>query len=341
MIRSDRIAFTYMYYSVIIPVYNASTTLCRCLDSLVCQLPRQAEVLVINDGSTDDSLSICEQYAAQYPQIVLFSKENGGVSSARNLGLDHAKGEYVLFLDSDDALNERYFERLGQVLRKKPEMLLFGLEILEHQKQYSAGTEAIYQGSEKCARHLAKVLRRQELNLITTKAFRRDIIEENGIRFDERLDIGEDKVFSFSYALHVRHLCVISDILYRLSTEATGSLSRKKRDDLYSSVLLEHRLMSEALEKAQISKAEKSIYNRAVQYSYYRSAYTVCKKSQQNGPRSAQSRETTAGILREYSRNREFRPAGIRCRCAAFPVRMQWNRTVNNIITFFLKEESK
>ena len=95
-----------MQYSVIIPVYNAESTLRRCLDSLINQQSTDYELIVINDGSTDGSEAICREYANMYPQIRYFMKENGGLSSARNMGLEQARGDYIMFVDSDDWMDK-------------------------------------------------------------------------------------------------------------------------------------------------------------------------------------------------------------------------------------------
>ena len=86
-------------YSVIIPVYNSEKTISKCLDSLLYQIPDDVELLVINDGSTDKSGEICSLYEAKYPAVHYYVKENGGVSTARNIGLDNAGGEYILFVE--------------------------------------------------------------------------------------------------------------------------------------------------------------------------------------------------------------------------------------------------
>src|SRR5690606_22590995 len=90
--------------SVIIPVYNTENYLRECLDSILAQTFTDFEVLLINDGSTDSSGKICDEYAEKDSRIKVFHKENGGVSSARNLGLDNAKGEWICFVDSDDEI---------------------------------------------------------------------------------------------------------------------------------------------------------------------------------------------------------------------------------------------
>ena len=118
-----------MAYSVIIPIFNAETTLRRCLDSLVDQSFDDYELLLINDGSTDGSDAICREYANVYPCIRYFAKENGGISSARNLGLEQAKGEYILFVDSDDYVAETYLETINRAVSEThPDLLIFGAE---------------------------------------------------------------------------------------------------------------------------------------------------------------------------------------------------------------------
>lgn len=96
--------------SIIVPVYNAENTLNRCVDSILKQSFGDWELLLIDDGNTDKSGRICDQYSAIDKRIKVFHKENGGVSSARNMGLDYARGECITFVDSDDALTDSAFE---------------------------------------------------------------------------------------------------------------------------------------------------------------------------------------------------------------------------------------
>ena len=98
--------------SVIVPVYNTEKYLRRCVDSILAQTFTDFELLLINDGSTDSSGAICDEYAQKDSRVRVFHKENGGVSSARNLGLDNAKGEYIAFVDSDDYIDNRMYECL-------------------------------------------------------------------------------------------------------------------------------------------------------------------------------------------------------------------------------------
>ena len=98
--------------SVIIPVYNGEKWLKNCIDSLALQNYKDFEILLINDGSTDSSEALCEEFARQHPYIKVFHKENGGAASARNVGLNNAKGDYVAFIDADDTVEPLFLETL-------------------------------------------------------------------------------------------------------------------------------------------------------------------------------------------------------------------------------------
>ena len=98
--------------SVIVPVYNAEKYLHRCVDSILAQTFTDFELLLVNDGSKDTSGEVCDEYATKDSRVRVFHKENGGVSSARNIGLDNAKGEWISFVDSDDWLNVNMFQEM-------------------------------------------------------------------------------------------------------------------------------------------------------------------------------------------------------------------------------------
>ena len=99
--------------SVIVPIYNSEKYLKRCVDSILSQTFSDFELLLVDDGSTDGSGSICDEYSVKDSRVRVFHKENGGVSSARNLGLDNARGEWITFVDSDDYLEESFLAELS------------------------------------------------------------------------------------------------------------------------------------------------------------------------------------------------------------------------------------
>ncbi|WP_213495808.1 glycosyltransferase family 2 protein [Lactococcus formosensis] len=110
--------------SVIVPVYNAEKYLTECLDSILRQTYQNLEVILVNDGSTDRSLEIIEEYAENDERIVAFSIENSGPGSCRNIGLDHFTGDYVMFVDSDDTLCDDLFELLLNMTKSTSEIVM-------------------------------------------------------------------------------------------------------------------------------------------------------------------------------------------------------------------------
>ena len=112
--------------SIIVPIYNAENYLKSCLDSVLSQTFKDFEVLLVNDGSTDSSATLCQAYAERDSRFRYFEKENGGLSDARNYGLDRAQGAYITFLDADDFLFENYLEKLYQASRLSDSDILIG-----------------------------------------------------------------------------------------------------------------------------------------------------------------------------------------------------------------------
>lgn len=111
--------------SVIVPVYNVEKYLDECLTSIIQQTYRNVEIILVNDGSTDSSREICEKYLAKDTRVHLYSKDNGGLSSARNYGLDKANGQFVIFVDSDDFWTDNSTLDKLLVVAKKPVLMWF------------------------------------------------------------------------------------------------------------------------------------------------------------------------------------------------------------------------
>ena len=113
-----------MLITVIIPVYKVEQYLVECIESVISQTYKDIEIILVDDGSPDNCPIICDQYAEQYSNIRVIHKENGGLSSARNRGLEVSNGEYIVFLDSDDILVETAIEDIVMCLYSRPEVLI-------------------------------------------------------------------------------------------------------------------------------------------------------------------------------------------------------------------------
>ena len=120
--------------SVIVPVYNVEKYLNRCIDSILAQTFSDFELLLIDDGSKDKSGEICDQYAEKDDRIKVLHKENGGASAARNTGIDHAVGEYIMFADSDDYIGRNMLESLLGLIERQNDWAISSMEMVEDGK---------------------------------------------------------------------------------------------------------------------------------------------------------------------------------------------------------------
>lgn len=315
-----------MKYSVIIPIYNAAATLGRCLDSLVDQSHEDAEILLINDGSTDESGEICRQYARAHSCIRYFEKENGGVSSARNLGLDAAAGKYILFVDSDDYVAPDYFAVINRAMNQwDPDMLLFGLQYFgTRNDEWLTGSFSSKDPGE-IADFVRNITRSYLYSNLMTRTFRREILCREKLRFEEALSVGEDHTFIFAYTMHVKSMVSIGEVLYRYSGENAQSLSRRSRKNLTEQMLLVSRLMLRTLEKADCPEQIRRIYRETISWSHYRSAYSSCKELRKFGFTARERRNRIRKICKDYCAA-GIRPSGLRTWVIALPVlgRMSW-----------------
>lgn len=190
--------------SVIVPVYKAEKYLYRCVDSILAQSHTDFELLLINDGSPDNSGAICDEYAAKDSRVRVFHKENGGVSSARNLGLDNAKGEWITFIDADDFVHRDF---LGSLFGTHDVDLVVGsfLVVGSDEKKNGILEERLYD----------KVDLREAISTLSLlinflvpwgKLFKRDIILNNCIVFDVNIHSGEDSLFVYTYLTYISSL---------------------------------------------------------------------------------------------------------------------------------------
>lgn len=212
--------------SIIIPVYNAEKYLRECLDSVLAQTFTDFEVLLINDGSTDNSGQICDAYALQDTRIKVFHQENGGVSSARNLGLDNAKGEWITFVDSDDYLGDNYFYFL-KLIPEDADFVLLNItrDIKGEVKSLVNFKENTYSKED----FLLKYPLYPNFPGPWGKFFRLDIIKSNEVVFDEKLSFGEDALFNLTYLKFAKVIVTAnySNYYYR---DVEGGLSKAVLD---------------------------------------------------------------------------------------------------------------
>ena len=225
--------------SIIVPVYNSKAHLECCVTSILNQSYKQFELLLIDDGSTDGSSELCDELLQKSEKIRVIHKENGGVSSARNAGLDMASGDYIVFVDSDDVISNNYVETFiesshkGDLILGMIEDVYFddtGSIIKRHTRNVDAPDCGIL------ADEYYKLL--ELLRVPVVKLYKRDIIELNHIQFDENLSVAEDQVFNFAYYKHIKTYFFETRSVYKYYHQYnSSSLSSTKTKKTFESEL--------------------------------------------------------------------------------------------------------
>lgn len=217
--------------SVIVPIYNSDKYIERCINSLINQSNNNYELILVDDGSTDLSGSICDKYA--HGNIKVQHNLNQGVGKTRNCALDIASGEYIAFVDSDDYVSNDYIDKLISNMESH-DLLMFancnhfedGGETILKQKETSVVGQT---DVEKYILHLKSNWWQhwEFYGYIWNKCYRRSIIEENNIRFTDGLSFREDNLFNEAYYRHTKSLKIISDVLYHYRFSTTGLTYKK------------------------------------------------------------------------------------------------------------------
>lgn len=225
--------FQHPVLSVVMPVYNSAKHLAECLDSVCNQTYRYLEIICVDDGSTDGSARILDDYAGRDPRIVVFHRENEGPSSARNLALDHAHGTFVIGLDSDDVLLPNCYERALSYMTDEVDMVCFGVHVFgEDSRQVSRVANS---KSLKIEKEELIPLTGEKDGIVTgyawNKIFRRKIIEQYNIRYPEGVIWCEDVVFSQKYASVARNVYMLPEKLYRYRIHGASITGMARADN--------------------------------------------------------------------------------------------------------------
>lgn len=250
------------YFSLILPVYNVEKYVKRCVNSLLRQEYTDYEIILVDDGSTDSSGSICDKLADKNNNIFAYHKENGGLSDARNYGMDRAKGNYILFIDSDDWVDEKLLISLHNHLSKSNvDILKFGFQKMQEGNYkntffsyFNIGVYDRRQIEETILPYTIgpKRLFRYEQNAcksVWSHVYSLNFLRENNIRFvSEREILNEDYLFNLHTLLYAKSLEVTHYILYYYDYRE-GSLSKRYITNEFERKLKLHREYKLLLER--------------------------------------------------------------------------------------------
>lgn len=209
--------------SIIIPVYNTEKYLVKCLDSVINQTFKNIEIICINDGSTDNSLDILKEYQVLDNRVKILDKENGGSSSARNVGIEHAKGKYITFIDSDDFIELSTYESLLSFFNiPKVDLVYFSTQLVIEDGKSRTQDEQYFEHKYTGFVELSNdVIKKMDV-CVWNKIYKLSIIKKYDIKFPNGISY-EDNPFFWSYALVCDCAFFVNDKLYNYLIR-TGSI---------------------------------------------------------------------------------------------------------------------
>lgn len=252
--------------SIIIPVYNAEKYLRQCFNSVLAQTYPDWECILVDDGSKDSSGDICDEYAQKDSRFKVYHKENGGVSSARNYGLQTANGELICFLDSDDKMKSNHLAICVQSIGEA-DLLIFGFERWNGRTDCVIPPEAYISGHEYCKEFLYKLKETGATSELFcfpwNKIYKRSLLLGNNVSFPENISLREDEIFAYRCIPFVNNIKVISEALVEYNDEPSG-LSAKKNHPQKSLALAGHLIAQTTCDNTNRSKT--ILFFRAMVY---------------------------------------------------------------------------
>ena len=220
-------------FSIIVPAYNVECVLHEAIESVLNQDFNSFELIIINDGSKDNTKKVADSYAAKDNRVRVLNQNNGGASSARNNGIDHANGKYIAFLDSDDRYKKEYLSTMYRELHKGAELSVCGFDLFKNGRKCSS--ICYFEGDSRqitIAEYLEQMLQYHDQaywGANWNKVYSADIIKKNKIYFQEGISIGEDLYFNLCYLQYIKRVNLVVNSLYEYEAATVDSLSKQKR----------------------------------------------------------------------------------------------------------------
>lgn len=253
---------------MIVPVFNVENLLARCIESVLEQEYTDYELLLVDDGSTDNSGRICDEYAGKDHRVKVFHQKNSGVSAARNTGLEHASGEYIVFVDSDDRVGPRY---LLDFCTCDADYVCHGLTTYHENGTEVSRMELQETHLTASKDNVLKLLKQNYLRFICAKRFKREIIEQHKIRFAVNINYAEDTLFILDYLDHAKKISLFPPnnyLYYRYASRET--LSNKSSIARFGMVCVANAIICERFFAKDSREYDSLFYSRiGFPYVYY------------------------------------------------------------------------
>ncbi|MFL0268928.1 glycosyltransferase family 2 protein [Candidatus Clostridium radicumherbarum] len=220
--------------SIIMPAYNSENSITKSIQSVLNQSFQDFELIIVDDGSTDETLKLANLFASKDDRIKIISIANNGVSNARNTGIKYVQSKYLVFLDSDDYYEPRALEIIMNNIKEDTDLLIFN-RFTEYKDGKFLSNKAIeectYSSKEDIRNHAIIYINNSLLNVPWNKVYKKDIIDNNNIVFPNDIDIAEDLIFNINYIKDINNMSVINDKLIHYVIEKNKGLSAKFREN--------------------------------------------------------------------------------------------------------------
>lgn len=251
------------FFSVIMPVYNVEAHIAKAIQSVLNQTIENFELLIINDGSPDGSLAIAEKYAVSDSRIRIFNKQNGGLSDARNFGIEHAEGRYLYFVDSDDWITKDLLEKLYEKILLNPsDIFVFGYHLdVEDIHGITIQTQTIKYRDSQFLRSITKPpkLDTKLLNLLGyawNKVYSKNFIDKHELRFDKGISLVEDMLFNSRAFQKVSSVIIIEECYYHYINREVTTLIKSYHKDSFKLILKKHQATKAFLKDWEYSRTK-------------------------------------------------------------------------------------
>jgi glycosyltransferase involved in cell wall biosynthesis len=260
--------------SIIIPVYNGEKYIDKCMDKVLKQTYRYLEIILVDDGSTDDSGNICDEYAREDERVKVYHQTNGGASAAKNKGILNARGKYVVFVDIDDEIEPNMIsDNVILAESSHADLVMYGFWYynMDNHKLIPNRLKSCFSGdgTEFFNHFLVHTIDSEMINPPWNKMIRRKILTENKILFDTRCPVYEDITFAMKLMCYVDKVVVNNKLYYKYFVRSTGSLITKFFGTYFEAVTLFHGNAMEYCAKYKNNRNQiKKFNNLYVKYVY-------------------------------------------------------------------------
>lgn len=254
--------------SIIVPVYNVESYLDECIQSIVSQTYKDWECILIDDGSTDKSGYICDTWAEKEIRIYVIHQTNQGVSVTRNTGIQHAKGEYITFIDSDDWIDSDYLEALNAAMQNyHADLVVSGLIHNYYNGKIKTYIPQSIPSFNLNIQNISYFVSLNKMHLLYPpyiKLYKTCIIKEHKIEFNKQYSFGEDLLFNYDYLNHVKTITCINKASYHYRIIGCNTLSSKLRQDQFETDYAQWKVLQSFYQRKDLwtKEAKKLLYQR-------------------------------------------------------------------------------